>query len=178
MRLATVLFFLTGLFAVIVPVYAQTYKVEMDLVGPRGKIKPIGTITIKDTSDGVVFTPSLKTLPTGLHGFHVHENPSCDPAVDPELGKPAAARSAGEHLDPQNTGHHDGPIGTGHLGDLPALSVNIEGKAEIPVVARRLEMSDLRGHSLIIHAGGDNYSDVPQKLGGGGPRIACGIINP
>ncbi len=80
--------------------------------------------------------------------------------------------------DPQNTGHHDGPIGTGHLGDLPALSVNIEGKAEIPVVARRLEMSDLRGHSLIIHAGGDNYSDVPQKLGGGGPRIACGIINP
>ena len=59
MRLATVLFFLTGLLAVIVPVYAQTYKVEMDLVGPRGKIKPIGTITIKDTSDGVVFTPSV-----------------------------------------------------------------------------------------------------------------------
>ena len=29
----------------------------------------------------------------------------------------------------------------------------------------------------MIHAGGDNYSDQPQPLGGGGARIACGVIN-
>jgi Cu-Zn family superoxide dismutase len=28
----------------------------------------------------------------------------------------------------------------------------------------------------MIHSGGDNYSDVPEKLGGGGGRIACGVI--
>jgi superoxide dismutase, Cu-Zn family len=28
----------------------------------------------------------------------------------------------------------------------------------------------------MIHAGGDNYADQPQPLGGGGARIACGVI--
>jgi Cu-Zn family superoxide dismutase len=27
-----------------------------------------------------------------------------------------------------------------------------------------------------IHAGGDNYSDQPKPLGGGGARIACGTL--
>jgi len=27
----------------------------------------------------------------------------------------------------------------------------------------------------MIHAGGDNYSDQPEPLGGGGGRIACGV---
>jgi len=39
-----------------------------------------------------------------------------------------------------------------------------------------LRLNELKNHSLIIHTGGDNYSDVPTKLGGGGARIACGII--
>jgi Cu-Zn family superoxide dismutase len=28
----------------------------------------------------------------------------------------------------------------------------------------------------MIHEGGDNYSDQPKPLGGGGARIACGVI--
>jgi len=28
----------------------------------------------------------------------------------------------------------------------------------------------------MIHAGGDNYTDEPA-LGGGGARVACGVIN-
>ncbi|SUT85383.1 superoxide dismutase [Actinobacillus ureae] len=27
----------------------------------------------------------------------------------------------------------------------------------------------------MIHAGGDNHSDHPAALGGGGPRMACGV---
>ena len=38
------------------------------------------------------------------------------------------------------------------------------------------DVSALRGKSVVIHAGGDNYSDQPQPLGGGGARIACGVI--
>ncbi|MEW3177732.1 superoxide dismutase family protein, partial [Escherichia coli] len=30
--------------------------------------------------------------------------------------------------------------------------------------------------SLMLHAGGDNHDDHPEPLGGGGARIACGII--
>jgi Cu-Zn family superoxide dismutase len=44
------------------------------------------------------------------------------------------------------------------------------------VLAPRIKVSDLKGRSLMIHAGGDNYSDSPQKLGGGGARVACGVI--
>jgi Cu-Zn family superoxide dismutase len=39
-----------------------------------------------------------------------------------------------------------------------------------------LKAADLKGRSLMIHAGGDNYSDYPAKLGGGGPRMACGVV--
>ncbi len=32
------------------------------------------------------------------------------------------------------------------------------------------------GRSIMIHAGGDNYSDTPARLGGGGARVACGVV--
>jgi len=35
----------------------------------------------------------------------------------------------------------------------------------------------LHGHALMVHAGGDNHDDHPAPLGGGGARIACGVIN-
>jgi Cu-Zn family superoxide dismutase len=28
----------------------------------------------------------------------------------------------------------------------------------------------------MVHVGGDNYSDKPKPLGGGGARFACGVI--
>jgi len=34
----------------------------------------------------------------------------------------------------------------------------------------------LKGHALMIHQGGDNYADTPEKLGGGGARAACGVV--
>ena len=73
-------------------------------------------------------------------------------------------------------GKHEGPYGKGHLGDLPALYVGADGKATMPVVSPRLKVSDLKGRSLMIHAGSDNYSDYPEPLGGGGARVACGVI--
>jgi Cu-Zn family superoxide dismutase len=38
------------------------------------------------------------------------------------------------------------------------------------------DLEAVRGHALVIHAGGDNFSDQPAPLGGGGARIACGAI--
>jgi superoxide dismutase, Cu-Zn family len=127
----------------------------------------LGTVTATDTQYGLLFTPELELLTPGIHGMHVHENPSC---ADGGL-------AAGGHLDPMHTGKHLGPYNNaGHLGDLPALTVTADGKASLPVLAPRLKVADLKGHSLIIHAGGDNYSDTPP-MGGGGARMACGVIS-
>jgi Cu-Zn family superoxide dismutase len=59
---------------------------------------------------------------------------------------------------------------------LPALTVNASGNATKSVVAPHLTVADVKGRSIMIHAGGDNYSDQPAPLGGGGARIACGVV--
>src|SRR3990167_1436626 len=127
----------------------------------------IGTITFKNTVYGVMMTPDLHGLPPGMHGLHLHGVASCK----------HKAKSAGDHYDPNHTGKHLGPYTSeGHLGDLPALYVDQKGVANHPILAPQLNESDLNGHAVIIHAGDDNYSDLPVALGGGGDRIACGVI--
>lgn len=134
----------------------------------------IGSVQARDTEMGVEISPNLNGLSPGVHGFHVHAQPNCGPAK--KDGKVVAGLAAEGHYDPAKTGVHAGPQGNGHLGDLPALEVAADGSAAKVVFAPRLKTSDLKGHALIVHAGGDNYSDSPEKLGGGGPRIACGVI--
>jgi Cu-Zn family superoxide dismutase len=144
------------------------------LVSEAGVGEKIGTIRAVDTPYGVVFTPELAKLPPGLHGFHVHENAHCDCAE--KDGKMVAGLAAGSHFDPAKTGHHSGPYADGHLGDLPPLFVATDGTSTLPVLAPRLKVKDLAGRALMIHAGADNYSDQPAALGGGGARIACGVV--
>ena len=168
---------LTLAFGALLPastVVAQDLVVPMAIVDATAPPKPVGTITAKDSPSGLVLTPAVEGLPPGLHGFHVHENPSCEPG--PKDGQLVAALAAGGHYDPAKTGRHEGPNGQGHLGDLPALQVGADGKASEPVVAPRLKVADLKGRSLMIHAGGDNHADHPAPLGGGGARLACGVV--
>ncbi len=151
------------------------YTVEMKSIGPKGAGATIGTVTITAAaSGGVTFTPKLKSLPAGERGFHVHEKASCGAAE--KDGKPVPGEAAGPHWDPDKAGKHGSPKGPGHRGDLPALQVGADGTATKAVTAPRLKLTDLAGKSLMIHGGGDNYSDSPKPSGGGGPRIACGLI--
>lgn len=155
-------------------VVAAGQTVTMNLVTVDGVGKEIGKISVTDTEFGLLIKPELSELSPGLHGFHLHEKPSCDPAKKDE--KMTAAQAAGGHFDPKQTTKHQGPYARGHQGDLPALFVDSDGKAILPVLAPRLKAADLVGHALMIHAGGDNYSDQPKPLGGGGDRIACGVV--
>jgi len=151
--------------AILSNAYATTI-VDMHWVASKGQGKSIGTITATNTPYGLLLTPNLSGLTPGIHGFHVHVNPSCDDN----------GMAAGGHLDPANTGKHLGPYNNnGHLGDMPPLYFDKDGKATLPVLAPRLKESDLKGHALMIHVGGDNYSDNPP-MGGGGARLACGIV--
>ncbi|WP_176506680.1 MULTISPECIES: superoxide dismutase family protein [Pseudomonas] len=152
---------------------AQT--VELKLAGTDGPGKSIGTISIEQNKYGTVLTPDLKDLPPGVHGFHLHQKGSC--AAAEENGKAVPAGAAGGHWDPDATNAHKGPYDdSGHRGDLPALYVGADGKATYPVLAPRLKAADFKGHALMVHAGGDNHSDHPEKLGGGGARVACGVV--
>lgn len=152
----------------------EALDVEMHKVNAEGIEQSIGTVAIEHTEHGVLLTPSLTGLEPGVYGFHVHQHASCEPAEN-DSGEMTAALSAGGHYDPEETGTHQGPYGDGHLGDLPALTVNKDGEANLPVLAPRLSMEDMPGRSLMIHAGGDTYSDDPH-LGGGGARMACGVV--
>jgi superoxide dismutase, Cu-Zn family len=58
---------------------------------------------------------------------------------------------------------------------MPVLTVDAGGKATKPVTAPHLTVADVKGRSIMVHGGGDNYSDQPAPLGGGGARIACGV---
>lgn len=176
MRLATTL---TGIAASLLLASAahanETLEVDMHKVSTDGVEESIGSVSLEATDHGLLLTPSLSDLEPGVYGFHVHQNASCEPAENDD-GEMTAAQAAGGHYDPEETGTHQGPYGDGHLGDLPVLTVNEDGEANLPLLAPRLSMEDMPGRALMIHEGGDTYSDEPH-LGGGGARLACGSIN-
>jgi Cu-Zn family superoxide dismutase len=157
------------------PARAADTIITMHAISADGVGGPIGTIAARDTPQGLLLVPKLDQLaPPGPHGFHLHAKADCGPGAGPD-GKVAAGIAAGGHFDPRHAGKHLGPFDrNGHLGDLPPLVVDGNGTATLPVLAPRLKVKDLAGHALMIHAGGDNFSDEPAKLGGGGARIACG----
>jgi Cu-Zn family superoxide dismutase len=156
------------------PAVAAEKTAEVHAVTADGIGEKIGTVTFADSTEGLVITPDLRQLSPGALGFHIHQKASCAAAT--KDGKQVAAGAAGGHYDPAGKGKHDGPHGMGHRGDLPVLMVNDDGTATEKMVAPRLKLAELEGRSVMIHEGGDNYSDSPKPLGGGGGRIACGVI--
>jgi len=162
-----------GLVAAFCAQAAET-TVTIHTADGKGVGAALGTVRIVETGFGLAFYPKLAGLTPGLHGFHVHENPSCAPLDRDGVG--VAALAAGGHLDPAKTGKHGEPWGDGHLGDLPPLYVAGDGSASSPVLAPRLKFADVLKRSLMVHAGGDNHADHPAPLGGGGARVACGVI--
>lgn len=156
---------------------ADQLVVDMKFATEQGPGESAGTVTITKTNYGLMFKPDIKGLEEpGVRGFHIHEVGSCEATeVD---GKIVPAGAAKGHWDPDNTGSHQGPWSDeGHKGDLPALYVEPDGSITYAVVAPRLDsLDEIKGLSLMIHVGGDNYSDDPHPLGGGGARNLCGVI--
>jgi Cu-Zn family superoxide dismutase len=154
--------------------HAESLSVTVHTVSPQGVGSSIGTISFEDTAKGLKVSPQLSGISAGDHGFHIHENPDCSPKE--KDGAMVAALAAGPHYDPHKTGKHMGPHGGGHKGDLPKLVASADGRVAGSFVVDGVSLADIRGRSVMIHAGGDNYSDEPAPLGGGGARIGCGVI--
>ena len=172
--LLTITLLLTAIVALIQPARsADGIVVPMNLTATNGVGASVGEINLRNTQYGLLLTPNLRGLTPGLHGFHVHQNPACGSGE--KNGAIVPGLAAGGHFDPTQQGLHAGPYENGHLGDLPSLYVGQDGVANVPVLAPRLAISDVWSRSLILHANGDNFSDDPPS-GGGGPRLACGVI--
>jgi Cu-Zn family superoxide dismutase len=127
---------------------------------------------VSESKGGVSFKVSVTGLPKGQRGFHVHEKGDCGPAM--KDGKMTAGVAAGDHFDPEGKKSHKGPKGAGHKGDLPLLNATDKG-ISLTVSVARLKLSDVQGRALVIHEGGDNYSDSPEN-GGGKGRVVCGVV--
>jgi len=155
---------------------ASDINVDMYAATPSGPGAHVGTVIIGNAGKGAVFSLDLKGMqPFTKHGFHIHENGICAPAE--KDGKVVPALAAGGHWDPMHTGKHEGWQGQGHLGDLPRLEVDSKGQLSGKFTVPRItDISILKGLAMMVHLNGDNYADVPKKLGGGGARMFCGVI--
>lgn len=67
-----------------------------------------------------------------------------------------------------------GPHGF-HVHDKGDCAAASEKGISQTVTAPQLKLADVRGRALMIHEGGDNYTDTPEN-GGGAGRIACGVV--
>ena len=127
-------------------------------------------------SSQIMIEPNI-TLPknvpmSAIHGLHIHENKF-------NLGKDGNA--AGGHFDPYYTRRHEGPLGHGHLGDLPPVHFDLKTRTSLQLLylVPRLTpawVECLDGYPVILHEGGDNYSDHPHLNGGGFGRMFGGFI--
>lgn len=116
-----------------------------------------GTVTFKETKEGVLVTAKIKGLPqssnkcTGrFFGFHIHEGNSCTGDSKDEFS------NSKSHLNPTNCPH---PF---HVGDLPPLIEN-NGYAYMSVLINKFKIKDIIGRVIIIHELPDDFTTQPSR---------------
>lgn len=150
-------------------VRADIYKLTSDGISDK-----LGTVVFREIGKGLDVEVKVIGLTPGEHGFHIHEGISCG-AIGPD-GTIDRGMAAGGHYDRAASGHHAGPEGMGHAGDLPYLIADEEGVVDAHFVVTGIGVDEIAGRAIVIHDNGDNYSDSPKPLGGGGGRYGCGIL--
>ena len=158
----------------------------------------VGVVKLIQQGDEVLVKAEgleLPSLASGFKGFHIHANGVCDPAAtDPATGLVVPFFSAGGHYNPTTTTHGS------HGGDMPVLYVTSDHSAWSRFKTDRFEVADIIGRAVIVHAGADNFGNVPvgsgatqytpnssgttnatatgltANTGNAGARYACGVI--
>lgn len=130
-----------------------------------------GTATLTQTPDGVLIEVEAKGLPAGEWvAFHVHETGTCDHQTGHE--------SAGGHFNPTGAEHGYLAANGPHAGDMPNQQVGADGTLRAQVFNSMVTLDGgenaIRGKSLMIHGGKDDYKSQPS--GDAGNRQACAVI--
>lgn len=134
----------------------------VDLTGAE-----VGTVHLIDRDGRVSLEGSLRGLPAGSHGIHLHEAGRCEPPFE----------SAGAHWNPGDRKHGTENSAGPHHGDLPNLDVASDGAVTINFVTAEGSLAgllDFDGAAVVIHAGPDDMRTDPA--GNSGDRIACGMV--
>ena len=137
--------------------------------------------------------PGRTTAVDAFHGLHVHANNDLSNGsgcvADPADPASTWFVSADGHLARTGQTHPD------HRGDLPSVYVNPDGTARMHYTISRVSPAQLRGRVVILHAGRDNFGNVPvdsaadgyepnsseattktAATGNAADRYACGVI--
>jgi superoxide dismutase, Cu-Zn family len=132
---------------------------------------PVGTALLTGAGDKLTLTIAVAGLPPGSRGIHLHMIGRCDA---PDFV------SAGGHLNPGSRQHGAQNAAGSHLGDLPNITVDSQGKGALSVelgASREAAMGalfDSDGAAIVLHAAADDYKTDPT--GNSGARIACGVL--
>ena len=129
-----------------------------------------GEVELTQTSEGVQVNAEVYNAPPGKHGFHVHENNSCDDK----------GNAAGGHFNPEGVQHgfvpKDGMQGA-HAGDMGNIEINEEGEGTLSLLLPGLSLTEgkdnVSGKAIILH---EKEDDFGQPTGNAGSRIGCGVI--
>jgi Cu-Zn family superoxide dismutase len=158
----------------------------------------VGSVRFGRDDDGATVEVTLDIPPRAtavgaFHGFHVHAN---DDATNGEgcVADPAGPAatwftSADGHLKEGDQTHGS------HVGDMPPLDVDADGRAHASFTTSRLDVDKLTGRVVVLHGGPDNLGNVPtgpgpdqytpnsqaavdktKATGNAGDRVACGVI--
>jgi Cu-Zn family superoxide dismutase len=90
----------------------------------------------------------------------------------------ADASSAKGHFNPQGMKHGHHHHGERHVGDMPNLVADAQGRAVYKAEVKGLKLATgadgILGRSVVVHADPDDYQSQPA--GNSGARQACGVI--
>lgn len=132
---------------------------------------PAGNVEFTGGPNGVVVEVLAVGLAPGQHAIHLHETGSCAPDFS----------AAGGHYAPMGKSHGflspNGP----HAGDLPNVTVSVDGAATAQFFNPRVRLDDGEtglfdedGTAVIVHELADTHGATAEF----GQAVACGVIEP
>ncbi|WP_280262206.1 superoxide dismutase[Cu-Zn] [Nocardia wallacei] len=159
--------------------------VSVPLKNPTGG--QVGTASIAKSGNHLQITVEAHGLEPGFHGLHFHQFGKCEANSTAPSGGPAGNfLSAGGHLQVGDQSAHPAS------GDLTSLAVRQDGTAKLVTTTDSVTLDDLKGKALMIHAGADNFGNIPNRYtqangtagpdaetkatGDAGGRVACGVV--
>ncbi len=178
---------------------AGTYRGEATMRSADGTT--LGVVRFELQRNHTLVRVFLPKAPAGaaldaFHGFHIHANNNpvngdgC--LIEPGSLPTTWFGSADGHWSLPGQTHNN------HLGDMPNVLINPDGGTEMTFLTAKIDLSQLVGKAVVLHALPDNFNNIPvgappgasgqytavdqvsldrtAATGNAGDRIACGVI--